>query len=92
MGNIKDFIKKLNENGVPLPMLRVDGKPSITATFAFIAFNTALLGQIGKISNFFGTVDLDSANYLFFGCLAAYLGRRWTNGNKEVKLKDKDEE
>lgn len=89
---IKELIKKMNESGVPLPMIRVDGKPSITATFAFISFNTALLGQIGKLSKFLGPVDLDSANYLFFGCLMAYLGRRMSGNKDKMKMDNKKED
>ena len=81
----------MNEHGIPLPMIRVDGKPSITATFAFIAFNTALFGQIGKLAKVLGTIDLDSANYLFFGCLAAYLGRRMSGSKTKSKMEGKEE-
>ena len=80
----------MNEYGIPLPMIRVDNKPSITATFAFISFNTALFGQIGKVTKILGNVDLDAANYLFFGCLFAYLGRRMTVSNG--KIEDNKEE
>ncbi len=94
LDKVKEFIKKMNEQGIPLPMIRVDEKPSITATFAFIAFNSALFGQIGKVTKMLGTVDLDAANYLFFGCLFAYLGRRMTadKGKIEAGSKDKGEQ
>ncbi len=82
----------MNRYGIPLPMIRVDGKPSITATFAFISFNTALLGQIGKVTKILGTVDLDAANYLFFGCLFAYLGRRMTADKGRIEFDKKEEE
>lgn len=91
MEKLKAFFRRLNEAGIPLPMIRVDGKPSITATFAFISFNTALLGQIGKVTKLLGPVDLTSANYLFFGCLAAYLGRRMTGDGKKIEIANKDE-
>jgi len=73
---IKEFIKKLNDYGVPLPMIRIDGKATFTGTMTFISFNTALLGQIGKVTNLLGTVDLTQANYLFLISLGAYLGRK----------------
>ncbi len=82
----------MNQHGIPLPMIRVDNKPSITATFAFISFNTALLGQIGKVTKILGSVDLDAANYLFFGCLFAYLGRRMTADNGKVEVDKKEDE
>lgn len=83
---LKVIFRRMNEAGIPMPMIRVDGKPSITATFAFISFNTALLGQIGKVTKVLGPVDLTSANYLFFGCLAAYLGRRMTGDGKKIEI------
>jgi len=86
-----ELIKKMNEQGIPLPMIKVDGKPSITATFAFIAFNSALFGQIGKVTKILGTVDLDAANYLFFGCLFAYLGRRMTTDKGKIEIESKNE-
>lgn len=73
---LKDIINSLNSKGVPIPMVRVDGKPSITGTMAFLSFNNALVGQLGKVAGFLGGVDLTQANYLFGICLAAYLGRR----------------
>lgn len=93
LDKLKEFFRKMNESGIPLPMLRVEGKPSLTATFAFIAFNSALLGQIGKVTNLIGPVDLTSANYLFFGSLAAYLGRRMSGDGKKVEISEakKDE-
>lgn len=87
---LKQIFRRMNEAGIPLPMIRVDGKPSITATFAFISFNTALFGQFGKFAKLTGTIDLDSANYLFFGCLAAYLGRRMTSDGKNTTLEGKE--
>jgi hypothetical protein len=91
VNKLKNIFKKMNQYGVPLPMIRVDNKPSITATFAFISFNTALLGQIGKVTKILGTVDLDAANYLFFGCLFAYLGRRMTADKGRIEFNEKEE-
>lgn len=85
MEKIKALFEKWNSYGINLPMIRVDGKPSLTATFAFISFNTALLGQIGKVTKLLGPVDLSSANYLFFGCLTIYLGRRMTGDGRNIK-------
>lgn len=90
MKELKKVFEEMNKKGIPLPMIRVDGKPSITATFAFISFNTALLGQLGKVTNILGGVDLDAANYLFFGCLFAYLGRRITAEKGKIES-DKSE-
>jgi hypothetical protein len=76
--SIKRFVSMLNSKGIPLPMLRdpKTGTASMTATLVFLSFNTALLGQIGRITHLLGSVDLTQANYLFLCSLGAYLGRR----------------
>ena len=78
IAKLKEFIQNMNAAGVPLPMIRdpKTGKGSVTLTMTFISFNTALLGQVGKITNLLGAIDLTQANYLFLMCLGAYLGRR----------------
>lgn len=85
---IKDFINKLNANGIPLPLIRLSGKPTFTGTMTFISFNTALLGQIGKVTKLLGEVDLTQANYLFLICLGAYLGRKFQGDGKAASLSD----
>lgn len=92
MSKLKELILKMNDSGVPLPMLRVDGKASLTATMAFISFNTALLGQSGKLAGFFGGVDLSQANYLFLIALGAYLGRRLQADGKQVTITNASDE
>lgn len=81
---VKSVVKKMNENGVPLPMIRANGAATLTGTMAFISFNTCVIGQFGKLARFFDGVDLTQANYLFGICLAAYLGRRF-QGNGSTK-------
>lgn len=76
MSNIKDIIKKFNEFGVPLPLLRIDGKASFTATMTFIAFNACLIGQSGKLAGYFGGIDQSQSVYLFIVCIGSYLGRK----------------
>lgn len=89
---IKEFIKKLNDSGVPVPLIRINGNPTLTGTMVVISFNTALLGQIGKIANILGTVDLSQANYLFMICLGAYLGRKMQGNGKEMTIESEKKE
>lgn len=84
LNKLKTYILKLNRTGIPLPMIQVDGKSSFTATLTFISFNTALIGQVGKISHFLGEVDLTQANYLFLISLGAFLGHRVVTGNASI--------
>jgi hypothetical protein len=87
----KELIKKLNEQGVPLPMVRVNGAPTLTGTLVVLSFTTALLGQLGKLAHFFGNVDLANSNYLFGIALSAYLGRKMM-GSKDSVTIEKDED
>lgn len=90
VSKIKDFINSMNSKGIPVPMIRVNGKPSITATMTFLSFNNALMGQLGKVAGFLGGVDLTQANYLFGVCLSAYLARKHLPGGKASKEGDSD--
>lgn len=81
----------LNDKGIPLPLIKINGKPTFTGTLTFISFNTALLGQIGKVANLLGPVDLTQANYLFLICLGAYLGRRIQDNGKGVDVPEKSD-
>jgi hypothetical protein len=92
LDKIKEFIKKLNDAGIPLPMIRIDGKATFTGTMTFISFNTALLGQIGKVTNLLGPVDLTQANYLFLICLGAYLGRKIQGSKDKVEIESTQKE
>lgn len=90
LDKIKEIIAKMNEAGIPLPLIRLGGKPSFTGTMTFLSFNTALLGQLNKFANIVGDVDLTQANYLFLICLGAYLGRRLQDG-KQPSLEEVSE-
>ena len=87
---VQEFVQRMNAKGIPIPMIRVRGTASFTGTMTFISFNTALLGQIGKVTNFLGPVDLTQANYLFGICLAAYLGRRMQGDGKKIDVAGKE--
>lgn len=88
VNKIKVFVNMLNSKGVPVPMLRdpKTGQASMTATLVFLSFNTALLGQLGKISHLLGNIDLTQANYLFLCSLGAYLGRRMQSSGTDKSV------
>ena len=93
---IQAFIKGLNDYGIPIPLVRIGGVPTLTGTMTILSFLTALIGQIGKVTNILGPIDLSQANYLFLISLGAYLGRRMTNttktGTVDVSLTPNDKD
>lgn len=84
----KQLIDGMNKLGIPIPTIRdpKTGKGSVTLTLVFISFNTALIGQAGKIAGILGGIDLTQANYLFLMCLGAYLGRKMQGDSKKVDI------
>lgn len=83
--NIKSFIIKLNEFGVPLPLLRdpVKKQPSVSLTILFISFNMVLIGLIGKWSKYLD-IDVQQAIYWFMVSAGLYFGRSFTSGDKKI--------
>lgn len=86
MDKIKEFIVKLNHYGVPIPLIRLNDKPTFTGTMTLLAFLTALVGQLGKVSHLLGDIDLTQANYLFMISLGAYLGRKMQKDEKGISI------
>ena len=86
LDTIKGFINKLNSAGIPVPLARLNGVPTLTGTMVILSFITALVGQLGKLSKLLGDIDLTQANYLLLICLSAYLGRRIQGGKDNASL------
>ena len=83
---LKALIQKMNDMGVPLPMLRdpKTGKASVSLTMLFISFNVFLIGLIGKLSGFLGGIDLQQAFYWNVLNASLYFGRTLAVGNTKV--------
>ena len=81
---IKSLITKLNEQGVPVPMLRdpLKGRPSVSLSMLFISFNVVLIGLIGKWADKLGGIDLTQAIYWFGMCSALYFSRSFSGDGK----------
>ena len=84
------IVKNANEKGVPLPMIRADGKASLSATFTFIAFNTWLISVMGKFAGFFGGVDSGQCFQMFIACAGLYWGRKFQSDGNKVELGGKE--
>lgn len=90
MEKIKDFIKKLNEYGVPLPLLHdpKTGRGSVSLTMMFISFNVVVVGLIGKYAKMLEGIDLTQAMYLFLTTSGLYLGRKMQFDGKSTTVSD----
>jgi hypothetical protein len=93
----QSFVNKMNENGIPLPMVRTNGKASVTGTMVVISFALCVLPilimigtVITKLTGVFTLTDANqaqlmnsfsSAIQLFIACLGGYLGRGMQRGS-----------
>ena len=92
VAKLKELIQKMNAQGIPLPLFRINGVATLTGTMVVMSFTSALLGQIGKVTKLIGDVDLTQANYLVIITLGAYLGRRISGGKDNAALENKIKE
>lgn len=75
------FVRGMNERGVPLPMVRADGKASLTATFTFLSFNIWVISVVGKAAGALGGMDSGDCLQMFIACSCLHLGRKMQRDN-----------
>jgi hypothetical protein len=76
MEKIKELIKKMNEAGIPLPILQdpIQKQPSITYTFFFISGILWTVALVGKWNNALN-INLNECQEFFSNAAYIYLGR-----------------
>lgn len=91
---LKQFIIKLNDFGIPLPLLRdpKEDHASITYTMMVVSYLIVVIGLVGKLSKQLD-VDMSQAMYLFMTTSGVYLGRKLQadNNKKTITVESKDE-
>lgn len=89
----KEIVRNANEKGVPLPMVRADGKASLSATLVFLSFNTWLVSVVGKAAGALGGMDSGACLQMFMVCAGLYFGRKFQRDEKGgVSLEGKEGE
>lgn len=93
MEKLKEIVRKLNELGIPLPMLRDNktGKASVTLTMMVISFNIVAIGLIGKYAKGLD-IDMSQAMYLYMTTSGLYLGRKMQGDGKTIKVENDQQE
>lgn len=73
---VKELVTKLNENGIPLPILQdlVTKKPSITYTFFVISGITCLLASFDGVKAL-AKINFNEVKEFFDMCSYIYVGR-----------------
>jgi hypothetical protein len=91
---IKEWLLKMNSEGVPLPMLKdpKTGKGSVTLTMMWISFNVSILALAGKITNLLGGVDYSDTLWLLGLTSSLYLGRKIQKNGKDFTIEPEDKQ
>jgi len=76
MEKIKELIRKMNENGIPVPILQdpIQRQPSVTFTFFFISGMLWTIALVGKWNNVL-SINLSECQEFFSNSAYIYLGR-----------------
>lgn len=90
MDKLKQFIRTLNEKGIPLPLATdpKTGLASVSLTMMFISFNMCIIGLMGKAAGLLGGVDLGQALTLFGITASLYWGRKFQT--KEITVEKEE--
>lgn len=88
----KEFCEYCNRKGIPLPIFRDKGKPSVTFTLVAVSAFVVFVGLLNSFAQLVKGVDMQSALYWHFGSLAAYLGRRIGGDGKSIDIGKKEGE
>lgn len=104
----KSLVNKMNEQGIPIPMARANGKASITATMVIVSFALCVIPtllMVGTVlTKLAGVFSLNEANQaqlmnafsssiqLYIASLGAYLGRGMQRGPDGKVVVDKSSE
>lgn len=91
---IKEYLLKMNQDGVPLPMLKdpKTGKGSVTLTMMWISFNVSILALAGKVTKILGGVDYSDTLWLLGLTSSLYLGRKIQKNGKDFTIDTEDKQ
>jgi hypothetical protein len=85
----KEFVEKMNDKGVPLPMVRdpqtLEG--SVSLTLVVMSSFLVVVGIVGKAAGLIGGIDMNSAFNFFYASTTLYFGHSWIH--KESKTDPK---
>lgn len=94
LAKLKEKMIALNEEGIPLPLLRDNKKDhgSYPLTMFFITFNIAMITLIGKITKFLGDVDYSNVIWLLVTTggfwVVETLGRKISIDGTKISIED----
>jgi len=78
----------MNEAGIPLPLFRADGKPSVSLTLVVISSVFVVISLLNSFAALFKGVDTQSALYWAGMCYSLYFGRKISGDGKNIVIEN----
>lgn len=89
----KKFVNDMNEKGIPIPLVRVDGKASLSASLVVASFTIWVISIMGKAAGALGGMDSNACFQMFIACGGLYWGRKFQRDEKgNITVESKKEE
>lgn len=90
----KEFVEKMNDKGVPLPMVRdpqtLEG--SVSLTLVVMSSFLVAVGIVGKWGGWLGGIDMASAFNFFYASTALYFGHNWVHKGDAASVDSEEKE
>lgn len=88
----KKIVSKLNDKGVPLPMVRDPNtlEGSVSLTLVVVSSLLVAIGIVGKWSKWLGDIDMNNALQFFYASCTLYFGHGWVH-KAETADKESDD-
>lgn len=92
LDKLKEFVNKLNEKGIPLPLFRDHGTGSVSLTLLIVSFTMWMLSVVGKAAGFVGGINTSDCFNMVIAMSGLYFGRKVHKSSKgAVTLESKQE-
>lgn len=72
----------MNAKGIPIPLVRVDGKASLSASLTVFSFTIWVVSVMGKAAGALGGMDSGACLQMFLACAGLYWGRKFQRDEK----------
>lgn len=81
LGKWKQFIVKMNDKGIPVPMVRDPNTLEGSVSLSLVCVSTLLvvIGIVGKWSGHLGGIDMVNAMQFFYASCTLYFGHSWVH-------------
>lgn len=75
----KSFVGRMNDKGVPIPMVRYKGEGNPALTVFVVSSLLVTAGIVGKMAGHLGGIDMANAMQFFYASSTLFFGHSWVH-------------